>query len=182
MTWDVLAAVPAAIVARAAGVRLAAFDVDGTLTDGRLCYGEDGREFKSFHVHDGHGLKLLRAHAIEVAIISARVSHTVSLRADELGIVHVYQGQRDKRACLLDLASALGLQPAQCAMTGDDIADRGALEACGLALAVADAHPALAAVAHWQTRRGGGHGAVREVCDLLLAAQGHLDAVAGRTP
>jgi len=182
VAWDALAGVPAAIVARAAGVCLAAFDVDGTLTDGRLGCSDDGREFKSFHVHDGHGLKMLRAHAIEVAIISARVSHAVSLRAEELGIVHVYQGQRDKRACLLDLAAALGLQPAQCAMVGDDVADRGAMDACGLAVAVADAHPALAAVAHWQTRRGGGAGAVREVCDLLLAARGHLDAVAGRAP
>src|SRR5487761_2196334 len=115
MAWDALAGVPAAIVARAAGVCLAAFDVDGTLTDGRLGCSDDGREFKSFHVHDGHGLKMLRAHAIEVAIISARVSHAVSLRADERGVVPVSQGQRDKRACLLDLAVALGLQPAQCA-------------------------------------------------------------------
>lgn len=182
MAWDALAGVPAAVVARAAGVRLAAFDVDGTLTDGRLWYGEDGRELKAFHVHDGHGLKLLRAHAIEVAIISARISHTVSLRAEELGIVHVYQGQRDKRACLLDLAAALGLQAAQCAMVGDDTADRDAMEVCGLAVAVADAHPALAAAAHWHTRRGGGAGAVREVCDLLLAAQGRAVAVTGHMP
>ena len=104
-----LANLSADILTRAAKIRLAVFDVDGTLTDGRLWYGEDGRETKVFYVHDGLGLKRLQANGVQVAIITARISHPVSLRAEELGISHVYQGQGDKRGCLqqlLDEASA----------------------------------------------------------------------------
>ena len=97
---------PAELLARAARIRLAVFDVDGTLTDGRLWYGEDGRETKVFHVHDGLGLKLLQAHGVQVALITARISHPVALRAEELNIAHVYQGQRDKLACFRELLAA----------------------------------------------------------------------------
>ena len=97
---DYLSNLPADVLARAAKVRLAAFDVDGTLTDGRLWYSESGHETKVFHVHDGLGLKRLQAHGIQVAIVSARISHPVALRAEELNIAHVYQGQNDKRECL----------------------------------------------------------------------------------
>jgi 3-deoxy-D-manno-octulosonate 8-phosphate phosphatase (KDO 8-P phosphatase) len=163
---------PDDLLARAAKIRLAAFDVDGTLTDGRLWYSESGHETKVFHVHDGLGLKRLQSNGIQVAIISARISHPVALRAEELDITHVYQGQGDKRECLRQILEALNLAPEQAAFVGDDLPDLPAMSACGLAIAVANAHPWVAERAHWQTRLGGGMGAVREVCDVLLHAQG----------
>jgi 3-deoxy-D-manno-octulosonate 8-phosphate phosphatase (KDO 8-P phosphatase) len=171
-----LADLPTDLLARAANIRLAVFDVDGTLTDGRLWYGEDGRETKVFHVHDGLGLKRLQANGVQVAIISARISHPVALRAEELDIAHVYQGQHDKRACLRELLDALGLTPEQAAFIGDDLPDLPPMRIAGLAVAVANAHPWVADQAHWQTRHGGGKGAAREVCDLILLAQGKADA------
>ena len=175
-TSSYLANLPADILERAARVRLAVFDVDGTLTDGRLWYSEDGRETKVFHVHDGLGLKRLQANGVQVALITARISHPVALRAEELDIAHVYQGQGDKRACLRELLEALNLTPAQAAFVGDDLPDLAPMRMAGLAVAVANAHPWLAAQAHWQTSRRGGEGAVREVCDLILLAQGKADA------
>ena len=163
--------IPAETLARAAGIRLLALDVDGTLTDGRLLMTEDGREIKAFHVHDGLGLKLLREHGIEVAIISARVSHAVELRAEQLGIDLVYQGKRDKRACLEEILRATGIAAQAAAYVGDDLPDLPPMSVCGLAVAVANARPEVAAAAHWQTRARGGEGAVREVADLILAAQ-----------
>lgn len=171
-----LANLPSDVLARAANIRLAAFDVDGTLTDGRLWYSESGHETKVFHVHDGLGLKRLQAHGIHVAIISARISHPLALRAEELDITHVYQGQGDKRECLRQILEALKLQPEQAAFVGDDLPDLPAMNTCGLAVAVANAHPWVAERAHWQTRLGGGKGAVREVCDLILHAQGKTAA------
>jgi 3-deoxy-D-manno-octulosonate 8-phosphate phosphatase (KDO 8-P phosphatase) len=171
-----LADLPADLLARAAKIRLAVFDVDGTLTDGRLWYGEDGHETKVFHVHDGLGLKRLQANGVQVAIITARISHPVALRAEELDIAHVYQGQSDKRACLLELLDALGLIPEQVAYAGDDLPDLPPMRIAGLAVAVANAHPWVIEQAHWQTRNGGGMGAAREVCDLILHAQGHRHA------
>ena len=163
---------PADIRVRASKVRLAVFDVDGVLTDGRLHYSEDGRESKAFHVHDGLGLKRLLANGIEVAIITARTSRIVANRMAELGIAHVYQGQGDKRACLHQLTNALFLEAGEVAYTGDDVPDLRAMSEVGLAIAVANAHPWVLERAHWRTRRDGGSGAVREACDLILAAQG----------
>ncbi len=157
---------------RAQRVRLAAFDVDGTLTDGHLLYTEDGHEIKAFHAHDGLGLKRLRHYGIEVAIITARVSHTLALRAEELGITHLYQGRDEKRSCLADIAAALHLSLEECAMIGDDLPDLAAMHAAGFAVAVANAHPWVKTAAHWHTTRCGGNGAAREVCDLLLEVQG----------
>jgi 3-deoxy-D-manno-octulosonate 8-phosphate phosphatase (KDO 8-P phosphatase) len=176
MTDSYLAHLPDDLLARAAAIRLAVFDVDGTLTDGRLWYGEDGRETKVFHVHDGLGLKRLQANGVQVAIITARISHPVALRAEELDIAHVYQGQGDKRACLRELLDALNLTPEQAAFTGDDLPDLPPMHIAGLAVAVANAHPWVAEAAHWQTIRSGGMGAAREVCDLILHAQGKSDA------
>lgn len=171
-----LANLPADLLARATKIRLAVFDVDGTLTDGRLWYAEDGHETKVFHVHDGLGLKRLQANGIQVAIITARISHPVALRAEELDITHVYQGQSDKRGCLQQLLEALNLTAEQAAFVGDDLPDLPPMRIAGLAVAVANAHPWVAEQAHWQTRKSGGMGAAREVCDLLLLAQGKLDA------
>jgi 3-deoxy-D-manno-octulosonate 8-phosphate phosphatase (KDO 8-P phosphatase) len=171
-----LANLPADILSRAAKIRLAVFDVDGTLTDGRLWYAEDGHETKVFHVHDGLGLKRLQAHGVQVALITARISHPVALRAEELDINHVYQGQGDKRACLSELLDALHLQADQVAYVGDDLPDLAPMRMAGLAVAVANAHPWIVQEAHWQTRQRGGEGAAREVCDLILLAQGKSDA------
>ncbi|AIF47148.1 KdsC family phosphatase [Dyella japonica] len=171
-----LADIPADVLARAAKIRLVVFDVDGTLTDGRLWYAEDGHETKVFHVHDGLGLKRLMANGVQVAIISARISHPVALRAEELDIAHVYQGQGDKRASLEQLLEALNLAPEQAAFVGDDLPDLPAMRIAGLAVAVANAHPWVAEQAHWHTRLGGGQGAAREVCDMILQAQGKAAA------
>lgn len=167
---------PADVLQRAAAIKLVAFDVDGTLTDGRLWYSEDGHEIKVFHVHDGLGLKQLQTHGVTVALITGRISHPVALRAEELDINHVYQGQDDKRTCLLELLEALKLTPAQAAFVGDDLPDLAPMRLVGLAVAVANAHPWIAEQSHWQTRRNGGEGAAREVCDLILHAQGHAAA------
>jgi 3-deoxy-D-manno-octulosonate 8-phosphate phosphatase (KDO 8-P phosphatase) len=171
-----LADLPADVLDRAAKIRLAVFDVDGTLTDGRLWYGEDGHETKVFHVHDGLGLKQLQVNDVQVALITARISHPVALRAQDLDIAHIYQGQSDKRACLLELLDALHLTPEQAAFVGDDLPDLPPMRIAGLAVAVANAHPWVAEQAHWQTSKSGGLGAAREVCDLILHAQGKSDA------
>lgn len=166
---------PADIRERAAHVRLAVFDVDGVLTDGRLWFAEDGRELKAFHVHDGLGLKRLLANGIEVGIITSRISHLVTERMAELGVVHVYQGQEHKPACFEKLCHALKLEPAQTCYTGDDLPDLAVMRQVGLSIAVANAHPWVRHHAHWHTQRAGGAGAVREVCDLLLGAQGKAE-------
>ncbi|HXS72418.1 MAG TPA: HAD hydrolase family protein [Rhodanobacteraceae bacterium] len=171
-----LSDIPQDILARAARIRLLALDVDGTLTDGRLLYGEDGHEWKAFNVQDGHGLKRVMAHGVDVALVSARVSHVVALRAEELGIDHVYQGQSDKRACLADLLHGANFSAEHAAFAGDDLTDLRAMGAAGFAIAVANAHPWVIERAHWCTKLAGGRGAVREICDLLLLAQGKLQA------
>ena len=168
--------VPAEVRARAARIRLAAFDVDGVLTDGRLEYGANGEETKAFHVHDGLGMKLLRAHGIEVALVTSRSSLAVEIRAQELGIPHVFQGAGDKLARLRELAAAHGVALDAIAFVGDDLPDLAPMAHAGLAVAFANAHPWVLVRAHWVTTRSGGFGAVREVCDLLLAAQGKADA------
>lgn len=176
MPYSHYADVPTDIRDRAGRIRLAIFDVDGVLTDGKLIYSEEGREIKAFHVHDGLGLKRLLANGVEVAIITARNSRVVAHRMAELGIAHVYQGQGDKRACLQQLLNALDV-PADCAAyTGDDLPDLRAMSEVGLAVAVANAHPWVRERAHWRTRRNGGEGAVREICDLILGAQGKAEA------
>ncbi len=162
---------------RAAGIRLLVLDIDGTLTDGRIYLGSRGEELKAFHVADGLGLKLVRSCGIEVAWITARKSRLVELRARELGLQHVVQGCRDKRMALELLRVKLDLGCTQIAYMGDDLPDLPALTMVGLATAPANAHPWVAERVHWQSRTGGGNGAVRELCDLLIEARGAADAV-----
>ena len=150
-------------------VRLLVLDVDGVLTDGRLWYGADGEVLKGFHVRDGLGIKSLLAIGIEVAIISGRDSPAVARRASELGIRHVIQGCDDKGRALDALCATLRVEAAAVACIGDDTPDLPMLTRAGLAVAVADAHPDVRAVANRVTTLPGGHGAVREVCDWLLA-------------
>jgi 3-deoxy-D-manno-octulosonate 8-phosphate phosphatase (KDO 8-P phosphatase) len=152
-------------------VRLAVFDVDGVLTDGRLYYGAGGEELKVFHVHDGFGLKRLQAAGVILAIISGRDSAAVTRRMQDLGVEHVFQGDEHKLPIFERLLKQLRLTPEQCACVGDDLPDLPLLQRAGLAVAVANARPAIKQVAHHVTVARGGHGAAREVCDLILAAQ-----------
>ncbi len=156
---------------RAAAVRLAVFDVDGVLTDGGLLFNHEGQESKRFHAHDGIGLKRLMRAGIEVAVITARSSEVVRIRMAELGINHVYQGESEKLTCLRGLGERLNLAMEQVCYAGDDAPDRACMQAVGLACSVADATDDALSVAHWVTSRGGGQGAVRQICDLLIAAQ-----------
>lgn len=175
MTPAAAGLVPAGITAdvleRARRVRLLVLDVDGVLTDGRLHITADGEETKVFHVRDGSGIVALQRAGIQVAIISGRASAAVTRRAAELGIQHVRQGIGDKGAALGQLLQELQLAPERLACVGDDTPDLPMLERASLAIVVADAHASVRPAAHWITTAAGGHGAVREVCDLLLHAQ-----------
>jgi 3-deoxy-D-manno-octulosonate 8-phosphate phosphatase (KDO 8-P phosphatase) len=161
-----------AVLERARRIRLLVLDVDGVLTDGRLHISASGEELKVFHVRDGSGLVAIQREGITVAIISGRDSPAVIRRASELGIAHVRQGVADKGAELDRLLAELGIPAEETACVGDDTPDAPMLRRAGLAIGVADSHPALLALAHWTTKSNGGHGAVREVCDLLLSAHG----------
>ncbi|MBS0579933.1 MAG: HAD hydrolase family protein [Proteobacteria bacterium] len=151
-------------------IRLLLLDVDGVLTDGRLYFGARGEALKVFHVRDGQGIVQLRHAGIAVAVISGRRSPMVAVRCRELGIEHVHQGIADKLAVFRRLCARLKLAPAACACIGDDLPDLPLLEAVGRSFAVADAHPDVRRAAGHVTTLPGGSGAVREVCDLLLAA------------
>jgi 3-deoxy-D-manno-octulosonate 8-phosphate phosphatase (KDO 8-P phosphatase) len=152
-------------------VRLLVLDVDGVLTDGRLFYGPKGELLKAFHVRDGHGIKQVARAGISIAIISGRKSAAVTRRAKDLGIRRVMQGVDDKLAALRKLAKAQHIPLEDCACVGDDTPDAPILAAAGLGIAVADAHADALAAADLVTTRAGGQGAVREVCDWLMAAR-----------
>lgn len=162
------------LMARAGNIRLVCFDVDGTLTDGRLTLDAEGRESKSFHVHDGQGIVQLRLHGIEVAFVTARHSAVAERRARELG-VRCHIGVKDKLACVQALCAELGLDLDAVCFMGDDLPDLPAMRAVGLSVAPGDAHALTAATAQLRTAARAGRGAARELCDLLLAAQGRID-------
>jgi len=172
----ILAKVAPATLERLRQLRFMAFDVDGVLTDGRLWYSEHGEMMKGFHVLDGHGLHLMRESGIHVALITGREGPIVARRAAELGIALVRQGVRDKAQAIAALAQEHGLTLAETGYMGDDIIDLAALQRVGFAASVPDAPPYITQVAHWVATRSGGTGAVRECCDLILAAQGKLGA------
>jgi len=163
-----------AVGQRAARVRLLALDVDGVLTDGRLYFGPRGEAMKAFDVRDGLGIRLLQQAQIEVAIITGRSSPIVAVRARELGISSVLQGQADKAAALRGLLADRGLAPRECAYMGDDWPDLPALAIAGLAATVADATVEVRRRVHWMAPSPGGRGAVRDLARLLLGAQGRL--------
>lgn len=171
---------PADLLARAAKVKLACFDVDGTLTDGRLIYDSEGRELKAFHATDGLGLKLLQAAGVAVAFVTARHSPVAELRAKELGVAsHTFV--HDKLACVREIAAGMGIGLDEIAFMGDDLADLPVLCAVGLAVAPANVHPWTGERVHWRTAKEGGKGAARELCDLLLTARGQVEALLGET-
>ena len=150
-----------------------ALDVDGVLTDGRLYFDATGNELKAFHTRDGLGLKSLQRFGIELALITGRSSPMVTARAEQLGIRHVYQGRDDKLNAYMDLIRRTGLEHENVCYAGDDWIDLPVLMRVGLAVTVPDADEEVRRRVHWVTGRSGGHGAVREICDLILAAQGH---------
>ena len=164
------------VYSRARTIRLAVFDVDGVLTDGGLYYSDSGEEIKVFDVRDGHGMKMLQASGVELAIITSRKSECVARRTRNLGIEHVFQGVDDKLATLRALLQKLTLDLPACAYMGDDWVDLPVLTRCGLALSVPDAHSEVLNPAHYVTRAAGGRGAVREACELIMRAQGTYEA------
>lgn len=167
---------PATLKRRAAQIKCLFLDVDGVLTDCRLYLGPEGQEWKAVNVKDGLGMKLLRAAGVEIAVISGRPSDAMQRRLRALGLTHVYLEREDKLPAYEDVRHQLGLEHAQCAVMGDDLPDLPLMQRAGLAFAPADAHAAAKSAAHWSARRNGGEGAVREVCDFLVAAH----AAAGR--
>lgn len=152
-------------------VRLVALDVDGVLTDGRLHFDADGESFKSFHVHDGMGIKLLMEAGIEVAVVSARQSEPLARRVRELAIRHFLPHTRDKLGALRTLVDALGLDLEQVCFVGDDLLDLPAMAQVGFAASVADAHPSARSAAHFVASKKGGRGAVRQIADRILEAR-----------
>ena len=156
---------------RARRVRLLCVDVDGVLTDAGMYYGPDGEVLKKFNTRDGMGLARVREVGVAVAIISGEDSAIVHARAAKLKIDDVYCDAANKRAAVDVLCDKHGLALDQVAFIGDDLNDLSALESVGLACAVADAAEPVQAVAHYVTRRRGGDGAVREVCELLISAK-----------
>lgn len=167
------------LTARAQQIRLLILDVDGVLTDGGLFFGDDGQEYKMFNSRDGHGMRMLQDAGIPIGIITGRESEVVKHRMQNLGVAHVYQGQREKLPAFEALLNEVGLRAEQVAYVGDDVVDLPILTRVGLAIAVQDAHPLVKQHAHWTTPLGGGRGAVRDVCELILQAQGKLEDVLG---
>ncbi|QIZ77888.1 3-deoxy-manno-octulosonate-8-phosphatase KdsC [Ferrimonas lipolytica] len=167
-------AVNADVIERASNIKLLLCDVDGVFSDGRIYIGNDGEELKAFHTRDGFGIKAVQNAGIAVAVITGRRSAIVEKRMTNLGVKHIVQGCEDKLTAFEQIRSELGLEADQCAYIGDDLVDLPVMEKVALAVAVHDAHPALLPQAHYRTTIGGGFGAVRELCDLLLQAQGKL--------
>ncbi|EGL53659.1 low specificity phosphatase [Methylophaga aminisulfidivorans MP] len=162
------------ILEKAKKVKLVVFDVDGVLTNGQIIIGDNGEEYKAFHSRDGHGMKLLQYTGVEIAIITGRTSRTVEHRMQSLGIKYVYQGQRVKLPVFQQLIKELKLSPEECAYVGDDWVDLSIMSRVGLAIAVQDADPIVKKHAHFITTSKGGHGAAREVCELIMEGQGNL--------
>lgn len=168
------------ISTRARAIRLAAFDVDGVLTDGLLYYNDAGEEMKAFHVQDGHGIKMLQESGVAVAIITSRKSALVENRARNLGIAHLYQGVENKREAMDTLLQRLNLGWTAASYMGDDVIDLPVLRRCGFAASVPEAPALVRRHAHYITHAAGGRGAVREFAELVLHAQGSLDAALAR--
>ncbi len=161
---------------RAAPIKLIIFDVDGVLTDGSLFYGDDGQEYKAFNSLDGHGIKMLRNTGVEAAIITGRTSQVVLHRCKNLSISRIFQGADDKLYAYQALLAETGLRPEQTAYMGDDIVDLPVLKRCGLAMTVPSAPEPVRRQAHYVTQAGGGRGAAREACELIMRAQGTWEA------
>lgn len=163
------------IFAKAKLIKLLICDIDGVMTDGGLFFGDNGLEYKAFHSRDGLGIKMLQRSGVPLAVITARTSDVVKHRMKNLNIDLVFQGQLNKVAAYEELLQKMQLSSEQIAYVGDDLVDLPVMKQVGLSIAVADAHERVKQFAHWNTQHGGGHGAVRDVCELLMEAQGTLD-------
>ena len=164
------------LLSRAKLTRLVAFDVDGVMTDGGLFLSDSGEEFKRFNSLDGHGIKMLKASGVEIAIITGRTSRCVEMRAKNLGIEHVYQGVERKLDAMVDLLNKLKLSRDAAAYMGDDVVDLCVMRHVGLSISVPQSPQIVREHSDYVTQNSGGHGAVREACELIMSAQGTLDA------
>ncbi len=164
------------VAARAKMIKLLIFDVDGVMTDGGLTIGDDGQEYKTFNTQDGLGMKLLKASGVQMAIITGRTSNVVKQRSESTGVAHFYQGVDDKLVAFNDLITKLNIAPEHAAFMGDDVVDMPPMLRCGLSISVPAAPDSVRARAHYVTQKHGGHGAVREVCELIMQAQGTFDS------
>jgi len=163
------------VMEKAKSIRVMIFDVDGVFTDGTLYLTDGNEEIKAFNSRDGHGMKMLSASGVELAIISARESRCVRLRAENLNISLLYQGEENKLKAFESLVTKLGLDMSSCAYVGDDLIDLPVMTCCGLSICVPSAPALVKKHAHYVTNSEGGHGAVREVCEMIMLAQGTLD-------
>lgn len=163
--------------AAALQIKCLVLDIDGVLTDGTVFFDHTGECIKAFNSLDGHGLRLLMEHGIQVAVISGRNSPIVQKRLGEFGVTHFYLGRLDKVNACKELLTALKVTPKELAYIGDDLPDLPLIEQVGLGVAIANAHPYVKSKAKWTTTAIGGQGGVREVCDWILSAQGILDTL-----
>ncbi len=165
------------ILEQARRIELVIFDVDGVLTDGSLFMGDQGEEYKSFYSRDGHGMVMLMESGVKIAIITGRTSNVVRIRMESLGIEYLFQGHRDKLRPYEELKRELGAADERIAYVGDDVVDLPVMRRVGLAISVQDAHPLVKQHAHWQTPHCGGRGAARDVCEMIMEAQGSLQGM-----
>lgn len=165
------------ILEKARKIRLVIFDVDGVLTDGSLYLADSGEEIKAFNSHDGHGIKMLRASGVKIAIITGRESRCVELKAKDLGVTLVYQGAKNKLPVFEALLEKLELDASACAYVGDDLIDLPVMLRCGFAVCVPAAPALVKKHAHYVTRLEGGRGAAREICEIVMRAQDTLDGL-----
>jgi 3-deoxy-D-manno-octulosonate 8-phosphate phosphatase (KDO 8-P phosphatase) len=164
------------ILKRAKNIKLVVFDVDGVLTDGSLFYGDDGQEYKAFNSRDGHGMKMLQESGVQIGIITGRTSEVVLHRMKNLQVQHIYQGRLEKLPAFEELISMLGVKPDQVAYVGDDVVDLPIMIRVGLAITVPNAHDLAKQHAHWITPKPAGAGAARDICEMIMKAQGTYDA------
>lgn len=170
---------PSEIIRRAEQTRLCVFDVDGVLTDGKIVLGPGDVELKAFNVKDGQGIAMLREF-VAIGVITGRRSEAVATRMSQLGVQHVFQGEKNKPAALKKIIKSLEIDLQAVCYVGDDLPDLAVMQQVGLAVAVADASPIVRKVAHYCTTSAGGAGAAREVCELILSAQGKLSEIENR--
>ncbi|WP_455209302.1 KdsC family phosphatase [Kaarinaea lacus] len=164
------------VLTRAKNIKLVIFDVDGVLTDGSLFYGDDGQEYKAFNSRDGHGMKMLQETGVQIGIITGRTSEVVLHRMQNLQVQHIYQGRLEKLPAFEELISKLGVAPADVAYVGDDVVDLPIMIRVGLAITVPGAHDLAKQHAHWITSKPAGAGAARDICEMIMKAQGTYDA------
>jgi len=162
---------------QAKATKLLILDVDGTLTDGIIYYGNNNTEMRGFHVHDGMGIKLLRKSGIQVAVISAKKSEHVARRLADLNIEHVYLGHVEKKPAYESLKEKLNLKDSAIAYMGDDLTDLAILNRCGFAVTLPNAPDIIKKNSHYITHKKAGKGAVRELCELIMQAQNTYEDV-----